>query len=572
AAAPSTLIATSSETEGETDGGVDETSTAPPSDAADGPRLTPPLVAGGDGWLHLPWILPTGRLRPEPEPFASEAVASKAVVMRGEPLSFRILADDLEAVGSRITLELHGGDGRLSAQVPADVKSYSTPDADGRREILVQAPTADFPLGGFALAAVLGEADAPRTPPLPVLILDDYSFGADGADGEPSSWPWLVARLTAPQAPTLASGRTENSAAVDRRELVSGLDEVYDLLTDSEDSAARRRHLRLAMAVAKDHGSIGLKAMGKEEFERARRLAELTAQESEAGARANPRNAEAVLPLVSLNLELYREARRLGRTLVSTHARFMAMRLIELYLAQAGNSTVAKKTAASLFVSLGGELQLADMVYFSERIFRKALSFDERQATALLALGMNYHLIGDLQRARDSFQTLLEIDPSHTEGSLRLARLDLLEGQERRARKRLQQAIKSSGPEWALAVAYQELARLDIDEGELLAAKKTLSEGLGRFPNQPRLLMLMAFAHDASAANTRAREVLAKAGAETSGRPSPRRRFVDWSRESFVRNDRLMQEKVHRAVPVLTERWRKVRHHNAQVQAQGDNR
>ncbi|MEO1088284.1 MAG: hypothetical protein AAFY88_28980, partial [Acidobacteriota bacterium] len=360
------------------------------------------------------------------------------------------------------TLELHGTDGRLAAQIPAEMKSYGAPGADGRREILINAQTSDLPLGAFALATVLGD-DGPRTPPLPVLILDEFSLGGDAPDDEPTAWPWLVARLTAPQAPTLASGRAASSAAIDRRQLTQGLDEVYEQLTRGEDTAARLRHLRLAMAIAKDHGSLGLKAMGKEEFERARRLAELTAQEVKVGAAANPRNARAVLPLVSLNMELYREARRLGRTLVSTHARFMAMRLIELYLAQAGNSKSAQRNAASLFVSLGGELQLADMVYFSERIFRKALSFDPRHSTALLALGMNYHLVGDLPRARDTFQTLLEVTPEHTEGNLRLAHLELMDGQERRALKLLQKAIQSDGPDWALAVAYQELARLHID-------------------------------------------------------------------------------------------------------------
>ncbi|MEM8993869.1 MAG: hypothetical protein AAGF23_03645, partial [Acidobacteriota bacterium] len=169
-------------------------------------------------------------------------------------------------------------------------------------------------------------------------------------------------------------------------------------------------------------------------------------------------------------------------------------------------------------------------------------------------------------------QALLEVVPGHTEGNLRLAHLELMDGQERRARKLLLRAIESDGPDWALAVAYQELARLHIDDGELLDAKKVLGAALERLPDQPRLLMLLAFAHDASAANGRAREVLGRAVATSTSRPSPRHRFVDWSRESFVRNDRQVQEEVNGSLPVLTDRWQRVRNHQAQALAQGESR
>lgn len=523
--------------------------------SAAAPRLTPPLMPGGEGWLRLPWILPTGVLPPLPEPFASQALASKAVLIRGSALEFDVLASGLDAIDSQLTLELTGADGRLSAQIGAELKSYSAPLEDGWRQIRIAARTEDLPLGSYGLSAILTSAgEQHRSPPLQVLIIGEFQLGSsDEGEKSPDAWPWMVARLTAPQGPTLASGRASRSA-VDHRQLTDGLDEVFAQLAAGDKTSARRRHLRLALGVADDHGSLGLKAMGKEEFERAKAMAELSDEEIESG-RANRRAAEAVLPLVALNLELYRETRLLGRTLISTHARFMTLRLIELYLATSLNPGLARRTAASLLVSLAGELQLADMVYFSERMFKKALSYDAEQTTALLALGMTYHLIGDTQRARDSFQALLAVDADHVEGNLRMARLETMEGRTKRARKLLARAVRGHGPPWARAVAYQELARLDIDDGEIDRAIGTLERAVSELPDQPRLLILLAFAHDAKAASAEAREVLARAGAVADSRPSPRRRFGDWSRESFVRNDRQVVERVDQTMPVFAERW-----------------
>ncbi|MEM6797143.1 MAG: tetratricopeptide repeat protein [Acidobacteriota bacterium] len=545
------------------------------------PRLSPPLVAGGEGWLELPRLTAEGRKLERPAIFSPRKgppPAGRAVIVRGEPLPFAMRAEGLEATSSAWTVELLAGDGRLSAEAGAELLDYAAPDEGGARRLEAIADTANLPLGSFDLRAVLPAAGAGAEPyrsaTLPVLVIDASQASPETAEAaagsaeppRPEAWPWLVARLTAPDAPRLtaaAAAPPGGAPVVPSRMLREGLKEVYAHLAGGRDAAARSRHVLLASEIADRYGALGLKALAKAEYERARAFAGLSALEGTAAKKAaalsQAEYPQAVLPIAALHFDLYREARRLRRTLISTHARFMTLRLVELFIKVSPDREAAQRTAATLLVSLGGELQLADMVYFSERMFRKALSMDAEQTTALLALGMNYQLIGDGQRARDAFSALLEQDPENAEARLRLARLELVEGQRRGAQRLFEKAARGPGPPWARAVAFQELARLEIDRGRLEEAEALLEEALGAFPEETRIRLLLAFVHDASQNPDSARRFLDRTSADDwPQRPSARRRFGAWSRESFVRNDSRLQEQVERAQPVFLSRWQDV--------------
>jgi tetratricopeptide (TPR) repeat protein len=336
----------------------------------------------------------------------------------------------------------------------------------------------------------------------------------------------------------LSTGVDRRRSDVEMGPVLGGLRETFELMAAGEDVPARRRLYQLALEIEKTYGNEGMKALGRAQIRTLERLAETS-------------GAEVVIPVLSLDLALYREARERGRSLISSNARLLILRLVDLYIELAGNSEEAERTAANVLVSLGGELQSADMIYFSVGLFRRALSLDSSQRVALLALGMTYQVSGDMQRAIDAFGTLAD-EYEDPQALVRLAVLKEQDGSPREARKLFSRAIRAPGaPDWIASLAYQELGRLHLDAGDLDEATELLEQAVKRLPQEPRLRYLQAFVHRAAGREDAARAVVAKIGPASDRRISARSRFDEWPQESFVEANSMLHARTDRARGLL---------------------
>ena len=179
--------------------------------------------------------------------------------------------------------------------------------------------------------------------------------------------------------------------------------------------------------------------------------------------------------------------------------------------------------------SLGGTLQQAAQIRFSERVFRRALAVDADNRAALLGLAVNHEKIGDWEQAAELLDTLVEAYPGDGEARLRLAvnlrRLD----RKKAAERHLAEILAGEPERWVLPLACQELARLHAGRGDVDAAVEVLRAGIARHPGSQKLYLQLAFLHDARQETDEARRTLAEMSLRASSRgESPRHRYTHW--------------------------------------------
>lgn len=237
---------------------------------------------------------------------------------------------------------------------------------------------------------------------------------------------------------------------------------------------------------------------------------------------------EVLVPIAMLHHEAYRRHLELGergRALAMAHTRQMARDLALLYWEQSG-SEGAGRVAGEVLTSLGGMLQENAQQLPAAELFHQAVQLDGHNATALLGLATIYEKNAQYETAIKSLRSLLEAEPKHAEGRLRLAvnlrRLGSKDGDAEA--RRLLEALASSDGSWVGPIAVQELARLQREEGTLGEAEKVLRAGLARFPDDGRLAIQLAALLDRKGSAKEAAELVDRvlgdgpAGKSVSGR------------------------------------------------------
>ena len=237
---------------------------------------------------------------------------------------------------------------------------------------------------------------------------------------------------------------------------------------------------------------------------------------------------EVLVPIAMLHHEAYRrhlEIGERGRALAMAHTRQMARDLALLYWEQSG-SEGAGRVAGEVLTSLGGMLQENAQQLPAAELFQQAVQLDGRNATALLGLATIYEKNAQYETTVKTLRSLLEAEPKHAEGRLRLAvNLRRMGSKDDDAEaRRLLEALASSDSSWVGPIAVQELARLLREEGTLAEAEKVLRAGVARFPDDGRLAIQLAAVLDRKGSAKEAAELVEKvlgggpAGKSVSGR------------------------------------------------------
>lgn len=501
--------------------------------AARGPRLSPPLLdARSDGPLKLVEVREPGEPRPSAELVESPPPA-RPVVERGGEVTLRVLATGLETMQSDWRAELSDFDGRPLAEIPARVVRYGAPSDDGQRAVELAFRADGLPYGAMQLrmAMAAGRSDDPdddlRSPSLQIAVVDS-----------------LEPREARSDRPDAAPGAAPGVDEVELKRIREQWEPILALYAAGDESTARRRLFDLCLRLSESHGMEGLRGLGRITL---RGVAEL--RES-VGA--------AALPVALLQFELYREARRRGESLVSTHAREL---MVELLRRWSDDESGAAVPVAEGYVLLASELQRSALVRYSSALYSRAAELDPRQTAALLGLGMNYEYVGDPGEAQSLYGDLLDIDPSH--GLARLRRAVNLEtlGRTRPARRELERLLEmppeNRAEDWVQAVAYQELARLLLDDGEVGTARDLLERATDELPRNERLYLLLAFVHDALGDGGQARGVLTEMAIRTAGARglSPRHRYTLWATDAQAGIHRRLRERAGPVREALDARW-----------------
>jgi tetratricopeptide (TPR) repeat protein len=204
---------------------------------------------------------------------------------------------------------------------------------------------------------------------------------------------------------------------------------------------------------------------------------------------------ESLVPLMILHLELQKRYVEERRYPIASHTDSLVTALAEIY-AEQSQSDLGPSLAADVLASVGAYLQSAQLRVPARRMLERALSLDERSSFALLQLAVAHEARGEYAEAVTYLRRLLQIDPQSEEGRLRLA-LNLRRlGDVGEAGRLLDRLVWGRSSEAVCVVAYQERARIEVDGERPERAAGLLREAIGRYPQQLRLHIQLAYALD----------------------------------------------------------------------------
>jgi tetratricopeptide (TPR) repeat protein len=150
------------------------------------------------------------------------------------------------------------------------------------------------------------------------------------------------------------------------------------------------------------------------------------------------------------------------------------------------------------------------MPVFGDEMFSRALRLDSSNTTSLLCLATGLERRGLYNDAIERLRKLVEAEPEHQEGRLRLAvnleRVDRFS----EAEPIFVRLVGSATDEWVVSVAYQELAAAYLRRGRLGDAESTLRRGIERLPRDQKLHLQLAFVLDSRRDSRGAIEQLAR--------------------------------------------------------------
>lgn len=270
-------------------------------------------------------------------------------------------------------------------------------------------------------------------------------------------------------------------------------------------------------------------------------------------AHANP---EVLVPILMLHHDVsgWFQERRIWH--LARRSAMLSATLAERYAETAG-SEGARVVAARTYASLGGYLHqvMATRDCRCTPLYKKALDYDSDNAAALLGLGMVFEKANDPLAAVAFLRRLVEIEPRNREAALRLAINQRRGGWRKAAEKGLDELTRADGPEWVVALAFQELTRIYIDRDDRLSALEVLERGRARLPANQALAIQHAFLLERARDLDRAAEVLEPLRTGLSDAAAEARaRYNSWPRTTIEEVRATLWEGAESRLPMLAER------------------
>ncbi len=397
----------------------------------------------------------------------------------------------------------------------------------------------DVPPGEYALRFELGEAAATGRPSTatPVFVLGEQTLERE------LLWTdlrWLKNAAKAPPPSTRAAPAPATKPADEQaarrgkrvRQLAREYREALAVLATGPRTAARDALLELEAA------TLGRSTDPE-------RLDYLQAAQVRVARGLASRDAESLVPVLLLHVELHELYSRRRLYSLIFHSRAVIERVTDLYAAAGGQPGVA----ASLTAGLGGHLQRANLDAGSRRFFEIALRYEPRHRGALLGLATSFEKYAEYAQAIRYLEPLAQAHPSFGEGLLRLAINRTRTGDKKRSRELFESLLAGSPSPWVASLAFEELARADLTTGDLEGAATLLEAARAQLPEAPGIAVLLAHVYDRQGRHRAALELLAGLPPAPAAEGSPRRIYDRWPRAVFRQQRRLLEQgaEQHRA-------------------------
>ncbi len=481
-------------------GGLDVQAFAVP--ALDGERaiLTPWLLEPAELWLVA---LPPGgaaqvQIRPVVDASGLKLPAARPALAAGETVAACLLVRPGPPPWKlRAWLEDRAG---VRAEAPLDLREHRLAPWLGLEMLLVSLRVPDLPTGAYSLQVSLesSEAEALVSPPLAVDV--------DAADAAPSI-------VVLPGAEVSAYVNRPRRRVLPRDDLSTRYRQALQQLAEGDAAAAREMLIDLEERADRSAPGAIFKELEDIQW---RLLSELS-----------ERSWSALLPVTLLHADLTAEYRRRGAAALAEHSTRFSRRLAATLARRAGTPG-ERADAARALIDLAGRLLAAGRSGESVELFELALELDAASAAAL-GMAVSLERLGRYPAAVAALERLVEIDPAHAEGRLRLAlNLGRL-GKTGRSRPLLESLIADVTPQWVAVLAFQEMARIAMRENRLEAAIAALGMALERWPEQPGLRLQRAYLLDRAGRAIEARSLVARLVASPNGAAeAPRERYNRW--------------------------------------------
>ena len=245
-----------------------------------------------------------------------------------------------------------------------------------------------------------------------------------------------------------------------------------------------------------------------------------------------PERIEILVPILHLHLDACRAYRERRMFALASHSRTMAEELAEAYVRRSAAAD-ASHVAGLALTSLAGLALEVQATQGAARLLTRALALDARNPQALFALATLEEKLGGYESAARRLRRLLEVEPGHLEGRLRLA-LCLRRLQALAEADSLLVSLLPADEEWIALLAAEELADLRADQGREGEAMAVLREAAKRFPASQRLQLRISFLAERGRDPGTALAVAEKALDLPGGEESARLRYDRWPRAAFA--------------------------------------
>jgi tetratricopeptide (TPR) repeat protein len=442
--------------------------------------------------------------------------AARPVLELGQESAFELAALGFPAGEPTLRIELLAA-GAVVAELPGGLAPRSGA-FDGIERLAARFVPVGVAPGAYELRAVLvagqdgGGQPRLRSPALPVVVVK-------GAAGQ----VWARVERTAPGAgqETAGAGSDAGRAAAAASKIAAGARDTGR--TGHPGRPARRQPIEAGPFLASFRRALADFAAGQADTARGEvaalerqllRIPQATWEdvenlESDALvplAKANPEALVAVLRLYEL---LYLTACDERAFDLATHARQMFFGLAEIYPRLSRAAGARQLAARRLAIFAGAMERRCGAGGAAERAFQRAIALDPGYETPRICLAVLAERRGDYRSAVSLLEPVVRDHPDLGEARLRLALALKRSGDERGGRRQLEELVRQRPAvrSWAIAVGYQELARMLLAEDEAAGAETLLREGLGRFPGDEKLGLLLGLVLDAEGKHDAAREV-----------------------------------------------------------------
>ncbi len=239
-----------------------------------------------------------------------------------------------------------------------------------------------------------------------------------------------------------------------------------------------------------------------------------------------------LLVLALLHQQTGLTQRQLRQTGLAQRNEELAMLLLERMAKESPRSTDRGLAATAL---AGLALPYLERSAFPRAgtLLDRALVVGGDDAARLIALAAVRMQEGDSRAARALLERALAVSPGSREAALRRGIADAAEGADARAERELSRLCAGRESDWIAILACQESARKALGRRQFAAAAQILERALARWPDDPTLILALAYTQRnldrrtaAAELSLRALALAASSSATAGAAASPRQRFV----------------------------------------------